>query len=206
MASHDYYTGFGRQDTAYRPDDRRDAPLPLHPQDTSTSKPYNAPPSPVRSPFDDHAYPAYPTPNSSQYNTATNYSSRYEDPMQDSSTLHSYGRGHSSSPYATDPFADQSAIPLQTNKMKDDPYASANSLNDPEQQYGRYDQQKERAPGRQKGWFKGKITYAVYVLTLVQVVVFIVEIVKNGKHGLDSLRPPASPAHVLTSFFFLQPS
>jgi hypothetical protein len=108
--------------------------------------------------------------------------------MQDSHSGYGYGHSNGSghgSGYggSTDPFADQNAIPLQPNKTKHDAFASANSLNDPEQPFPRYDQQKDRAPSRQKGWFKGKITYAVYLLTLVQLAVFIAEIVKNGKTG-----------------------
>ena len=34
---------------------------------------------------------------------------------------------------------------------------------------------------KKRGWFAKPIPYVVYTLTLIQIIVFIAEIVKNGK-------------------------
>ena len=45
-----------------------------------------------------------------------------------------------------------------------------------------------RSRKRKQGWFSGKITWVVYVVTLVQLGVFIGEIVENGEARTFSLR------------------
>lgn len=46
------------------------------------------------------------------------------------------------------------------------------------------DPRKKRRRKVKEGWFKGKITWVVYVVSVVELVVFIAEIIKNGKCGI----------------------
>ena len=60
---------------------------------------------------------------------------------------------------------------------------------------------RRREPEKKKGFFAGKVPWVVYTLTLVQVTVFIVEIVKNctlREHGFDGLLISSSHSHRFT--------
>jgi hypothetical protein len=48
---------------------------------------------------------------------------------------------------------------------------------------------------KEQGWFRGRITWAVFFLTLVQFTVFVVEIVRNGAL-LFSLAPQCAFANM----------
>ncbi|KAH7385908.1 rhomboid family-domain-containing protein [Pyrenochaeta sp. MPI-SDFR-AT-0127] len=157
MAANDYYnTSYGQQPS------RTDAPLPAvpnHPQH---------PVSPVSSPFnDDHTYHSsgaqggYPDTSYSNFNSTSNLNTgqgRYDTP------------GHHS-----DPFADQNAIPLQSQPKMDN--GSPTQYNaDPE----RFGAGVEKRRKKKKGWFSGRVTWVVYILTTVQIGVFVGELIKNG--------------------------
>jgi hypothetical protein len=187
MASNDYYNNqfhhhhqnppYSHQDTSYS---RTNQPLPPIPSSPSgrTPNPYinTSNISPVVSPFDDHTYPAYPRPSQS-YSHMPDYgdpNGRYE-------------------PH--DPFRDSNAIPLQAQQsLKAGGRVSSSptsGMGDAEHQYGsRHDKTSRRSSRHQskpkQGWFKGKITWAVYFLTCVQLIIFIVELVRNG----ERMAPP----------------
>ncbi|TKA73074.1 hypothetical protein B0A49_02157 [Cryomyces minteri] len=152
---------------------REEAPLPPLPplpppstrqtlQDTS---PYYV--SPVTSPFDDRAYPAYPEPSQRGYGSDTGYFGASD--------------GHNNS--HADPFSDPTAVPLRSQKPKLDASVDpAPYMPDSEDPFVRDRKATKRHRKRKgkEGWFTGKVTWVVYVLTLVQIVVFIVEIIKNS--------------------------
>lgn len=123
------------------------------------------PPPPPHSPFDDQQY-SYPHMTPSQ--------------------SHSGASGRTN--HDTDPFDDGNAIPLNGRKYKHDSTASVAPILQPppdddhfvrDAKYGR-----RRRHTRQRsaeGWFRGKITWCCYVLTVVQLIVFVAQLVKNGK-------------------------
>ncbi|KAF2015048.1 rhomboid-domain-containing protein [Aaosphaeria arxii CBS 175.79] len=158
------------------------SPPPPAPPDKSTHSI-----SPVTSPFDDPNN-RYNYPSESQqhlvsggaapagyqgYNDDTTYHgagapSRYDPPAQ-------YGQSH-------DPFADQNAIQLQNQgKMGEhsNPYGA-----DPENHIytgppngGGYPDKRRR---KKKPFLKRKITWVVYILTAVQIGVFVGELIRNA--------------------------
>ncbi|KAF2029241.1 rhomboid-domain-containing protein [Setomelanomma holmii] len=110
------------------------------------------------SPFDDHNY--YSTPNSSGalggYPSNTSYSNQQ------------------------DPFTDHNAIPLHAQPKMDGPHKDNGSPT-------RYNADPEAFPRpsrtrskKKTGWFSGRITWVVYILTTVQIGVFLGELIKNG--------------------------
>ncbi|KAJ9638900.1 hypothetical protein H2199_006760 [Coniosporium tulheliwenetii] len=178
MAANDYYNP--RENSPYSsPYNRReDAPLPPVPSTSPYPRPRIDTPSttnvsPVTSPFDDREYPAYP--HSSQQGLTAD--SAY------------YGAGERRHSRMSDPFTDHNAIQLQSQAPKLD--GSPTRYNaDPEgselhgQPLGAASAQ--RQPSRRarkkkrKGWLSGRVTWVVYILSTVQVGVFIAEIVKQG--------------------------
>ncbi|RMY46719.1 hypothetical protein D0865_09119 [Hortaea werneckii] len=156
MAAHDYY----RQNSYYtNPQDdyarfgyRTDAPLPPLPSSAQS-----------QSPFNDTTYPyKYPTPSQSHAG--------------------SQGRIHDDA----DPFEDENAIPMSGRRPKHDSSATIQPIL-PHQQEDPFvrdaDPHKRRRRRRDKeksGWFSGKITWVVYILSAVELVVFIAEIIKNA--------------------------
>lgn len=182
MAANDYYnssyppTG-PATGHATSPFDRTDAPLPPVPGKQSQHVV-----SPVSSPFNDNSYPPYP----SNGNDATHSSgalggypdTSYHGPPQ-------YAQNTFASPYDTppahghnDPFADQNAIPLQ-NKMSGMSTQPLAYHADPERMYPA-PEKKRRKHKKKEGWFSGRITWVVYILTTVQIGVFVGELIKNG--------------------------
>jgi membrane associated rhomboid family serine protease len=131
--------------------------------------------SPVASPFDDQAYPPY------QSNSNTHSSGAlggYPDSSYHGANTQ-YG-GHNSNygtppPGQPDPFTDQNAIPMQTHPKMDG--SPPRYHTDPE---GMYPQPEKRRRKKKKGWFSGRVTWVVYTLTLVQIGVFVGELIKNG--------------------------
>ncbi|KAK5122069.1 hypothetical protein LTR85_004315 [Meristemomyces frigidus] len=152
MASNDYY----QQNTYHHSD-------PYHDQDYDRYDNHNEaplPPLPTSSPFDDRTYP---------------YS--HQAPSQ--SYLGAGGRIHDDA----DPFEDDNAIPMNGRKPKHDSATTISPIlpGQMEDPFVRdADPRKQRRRRSKDGWFKGKITWVVYVLTVVQLVVFIAELVKNG--------------------------
>lgn len=170
MAANDYYqssypptgpaTGHA---TPAKPFDPTEAPLP--PLPGKQPQPHV---EPAASPFDDRPYThssgalgGYPTTAHGQSDVD------YHGPPQ-------YAHNTFASPYDTppahagqhDPFADHNAIPLQSKP------------GDPERLYPA--PEKRRRHKKKDGWFSGRITWVVYTLTLVQVGVFVGELIKNG--------------------------
>ncbi|KAL1639887.1 hypothetical protein SLS58_007474 [Diplodia intermedia] len=135
--------------------------------------------SPVGSPFTDQAYPAYPQGTHPPTNP---YGPVHGD---DDTAYHGAGSYGQYRPMDNDPFADGSAIPLHAQQPKMD--ASPSRYNgDPEGQAplvgGPDGMRRERSRRHKKksGWFSGKITWVVFTLTVVQIAVFIGEIIKNA--------------------------
>lgn len=77
--------------------------------------------------------------------------------------------------YHEDPFADLNAVPM--HKMKIDATAVESPMEGDERALGDTGRRRKR----NKAWYKGKVTWVVYILTFIQVVVFVVEIIRNGK-------------------------
>ena len=87
-----------------------------------------------------------------------------------------------------DPFHDDNAIPLSDSKKHyssqsvspvmphegDDPFVR-------EIDPSRSRKKKRRRRHAKQGWFTGRITWVVFVLTVVQLIVFLAEIIKNGE-------------------------
>jgi hypothetical protein len=181
MASHDYYNSrnYGydsHQDSPYHDvsNQRLDAPLPSLPGESNY--PSNT--------HENYASPSVPGESNYHSNTHENYASPFNTPFDDS--YNSYNPSRQSLdvyPQQTrshDPFTDNNAIPLQSQ-----PYNKYNKSDKPEspiaaegQRYPPYDQ--SQTQDRVRGWFRGKIPWAVYTLSLIQIIVFIVEIAKNG--------------------------
>jgi hypothetical protein len=87
-----------------------------------------------------------------------------------------------------DPYEDNNSIPLSGRKKHESATSIAPML--PHQQEDPFvrdaDPTRERkSRGRRKdGWFTGQITWVVYTLTVIQLAVFIAELVKNGEIAL----------------------
>jgi hypothetical protein len=164
MAANNYYSSFNNQNTTYEgagnAHGRLDAPLPSVPHSSPSN---NRPVSPIHSPFNDYTYPApHPPPKE-----GGSYPRPYDS---DASFPHSYNN-------EADPFADN--IPLQPQTHKPQLYATSSPTGAMAEAELGPDGKNNKRVGRQ-GWFKGKITYAVFVLSVIQIVVFIAEIAKNG--------------------------
>ena len=116
----------------------------------------NAPLPPLprsHSPYSDHAYPSQ-----------------------------SYG-GSSGRLRDDDPYDDDNSIPLNGRRKHDSATTISPIL--PHQQEDPFvrdaDPRKKRRRKGKDGWFTGKITYVVYVLTVIQIAVFLAEVIKNGE-------------------------
>ncbi|KAF2822026.1 rhomboid-domain-containing protein [Ophiobolus disseminans] len=156
MAANDYYnTAHGQQHgttSQFGKSDSPPSPLP------SNQTPYSSAPSP----FDDNRY--YNTPNSS-------------------GALGGYP-SHSNTSYQgaqQDPFTDHNAIPLHSKPKMD----GHGHKHDDDSSPIRYQVDEEggvrrRKSKKKKGWFQGRVTWVVYILTTVQVGVFVGELIKNG--------------------------
>lgn len=168
MAANDYYNTSYSASGALPPT-HSDSSLP--PLPGSHSQPHSQHSiSPVTSPFDDsnrydyssttHLAHANASSSSAYTDTSYGYHNRYDPPVN----------------HQSDPFGDHSAIPLenQGGKMGEGAASSAVYGADPERKYtgGRRRQK--------KGWFSGRVTWMVYLLTTIQIAVFVGEIVKNG--------------------------
>ncbi|KAF2670311.1 rhomboid-domain-containing protein [Microthyrium microscopicum] len=175
MASNDYYNTHGNshqygghEDSSYHGSRPQDAPLPSLPSeafshDAPSSTTAHSAVSPFSTPFDDHhTYTPY---NQSTQSIDHPYS--YTDSAQQ------------------DPFRDSNAIPLQTKHGASAydhvaPSPTAAMANAEQFGNGGYPPKDEEVSRGPKSWFKGKIPFAVYTISLVQIIVFIVEIIKNA--------------------------
>lgn len=157
MAAHDYYTNNNHNYYNATPYDnysyRNDAPLPPVPQQP-------------QSPLDDRAGP---------------YS--HQAPQ------HSYSGASGRNHHDGDPFDDGNAIPLDGRKPNK--YDSTNTVSpvlpheqdDPFVRDADPRRKRRRTDGlasAKQGWFKGRITWMVFILTFAQIVVFVAELIRNG--------------------------
>ena len=189
MASHNYYNNY----TDSRPYDQhgdlsyhgatglgKDTPLSANP---SESAHYQSPTSTAQY---SHQSPTSTAPYSHQ----SPFSTPFDD---DQRSYHTYNESTQAlnRPYSYadsghhDPFGDRNAIPLKT-KFGKGPYGpdGADSPTTAMANAERFggaadDRSKEVVSRRRDKWFKN-IPYAVYLLSSVQLIVFIVEIIKNG--------------------------
>jgi hypothetical protein len=128
-------------------------------------------------PHNDHDYtnaplPPLPSPSHSPYHDG-NYP--YSHPQYASSNT---GKLHD----PTDPYDDENSIPLSGRRAK---HASATSVapmlpHEQEDPFVRDADPRRKRKRRKDGWFHGKITWVCFVLSIIQIGVFIGEIVKNG--------------------------
>ena len=171
MASHDYYnTGYGNNPPAY------DHTVPP----THT---FNRP-SPSPSPAPSSVYTGYPGPGGHLYSPTTDHDPnhlRYSQQSLGSETGHVVGGRHNDA----DQYSEN--IPLKSHNQ----YANDGPSPDWMKQ-----QPMQRPPGpemgeppvragrkQKKGFFKKKLPWVTYTLTLIQIVVFIVELVKSGVYS-----------------------
>lgn len=161
MAANEFYRDDNSDSRA-----RTDAPLPPLPPsafDRSTEyEPSIQQHTPVTSPFDDPSYRPYG--RESQQSIQSNY--QY------------YGGGRD---YDPNPFSDD--IPLKTNTQNSPsgPYASDQFRYEPERTNTLVaDETRSNRRPKKKGFFSGKTPWVTYVLTLIQSIVFLVELIKNG--------------------------
>lgn len=120
----------------------------------------NAPLPPLprdQSPYSDHLYP-------SQSYSGSSSRLRDDDPYDDDNSIPLNGRKKHDSVQTISPI-----LPHQ----QEDPFVRDV---DPRKKGRRRQQQRQK-----DGWFTGKITYVVFVLTVIQLAVFLAEIVNNGR-------------------------
>ena len=164
MAANEYYN------PSPQPSQRRsDAPLPPLPD------PYSS--------FNSNQYSSSPAPSTRYEETSYHPHGRTSSQSLSSGVPYygagSGGRDHDQTPYADD-------IPLRPQNTKPGPMSP-----DPNHQY--FDPlaaessqdpavgpRRSRRKKRRQGWFSGKITWAVYFFTLVDIVVFIAEIARSA--------------------------
>ena len=128
---------------------------------------------PPTSPFDDQQYPYL-----------------HSQPSQSS-----YGPAHDRMETQSDPFADDDAVPLRKYRPKHDSQASVAPMVtpvyddpfvrdiEPSKRRSKRDSRRDsrRDVPLNEGWFTGRITWVCYFLTVVQIAVFLAEIIRNGK-------------------------
>ncbi|KAF2140704.1 uncharacterized protein K452DRAFT_200449, partial [Aplosporella prunicola CBS 121167] len=183
MAANDYYNP--RRADAPLPPLPPPSPQPVRPQVDTQNLYNNSPimhsnPASAQSPFDDRSYPAYPNPSHNPYGPDANEDTAYHG------NAGMYGQPpHPYEQTPTDPFGDSNAIPLHSQNPKLE--ASPSRYNaDPEYQYplvgdpAQRKSDRRRHKKRKQGWFTGKITWVVFILTLVEICVFIAEIARNA--------------------------
>lgn len=158
MAANEYYS-HGSQNRG-----RSDAPLPPLPPsafDQPNESQHSI--SPITSPFED---PSYRT-----------YSRRSQQSISSNHDYYGGGRDHD-----PNPFSDHN-IPLENHSPKahSGPYAQDQLRYEPDGM-NNYPPQQTRSPRRRKKrMFSGRIAWVTYVFTLIQSIVFVAELIKNGK-------------------------
>ena len=137
----------------------------------------------------------YYDPSSSQHYASSSYDDRsYNDrqyarndaplpsipPSFDDDRAYPYR--HSNAPSQggdSDPFEDDHAIPMGYNRKHDSTATVSPMLLQRETSNPPPNKISRHAPAR-NGWFTGQVTYVVYVLTLIQIAVFIAQLARNG--------------------------
>lgn len=165
MAANDYYNNMSHSQTR-----RNEAPLPPIP---SPYSPYSTNPqqysvSSISSPFDDPSY--RPQGRQSQQNVSGDQGY--------------YGAGGGGHGYDANTYSDD--IPLRPQKRK----SSSDLLNpesrDPDMMRPQMGSRQKSRTGatrrkKKKGLWSGRIPFAVYTFSFIQIVVFIAELIKAGK-------------------------
>lgn len=158
MAANEYY----RDES--RPRGRSDAPLPPLPPsafDPPSESQHSI--SPITSPFED---PSYRT-----------YSRRSQ---QSISSNHDYYGG--SRDHEPNPFSDDNNIPLENHSRKGHHAYVQDHLRYEPDGMNNFSPRQPRSPrSRKKGLFSGRIAWVTYAFTLIQSVVFLAELIKNGR-------------------------
>ena len=166
MAANEYYDSQSIHSVQRRPE----APLPPLPPSTSDDySQHDSAVSPVTSPFDDR-HRIYGGQSEQSFGSRPGYygGGEYHD------------RDHN--PYSDD-------IPLAA-KGSSDRFAPDNSRYDPAGVYNNTGQDPTLSrPQRTRAIFNGKTPWVVYLLTAVQVIVFIIEIVRNGEKATSWIKP-----------------
>lgn len=159
MAANEFYS----DNSAKR--SRTDASLPHPPQSTfdhSTEyEPSIQQNTPVTSPYDDPSYRPYG--RESQQSIQSNY--QY------------YGGGHD---YDSNPFSDDIPLKANTHKSPSAPYSSDQFIIPERTNTLAAEETRSNQRPKKKGFFSGKTPWVTYVLTLIQSIVFLVELIKNG--------------------------
>ena len=160
MAANEYYNDPAHP-ANYRPDDK--PTVNTHVSQDPYS-PYNSHHVYQPSPF------ASPTPDSASYHT-------YDHGSSNNTPYYATGGGRENEP---NPFSDD--IPLRPNVSKADSGGAFQDHlpNDPTVLDAPADNGRPRRARKKRGFFAKKIPWVVYFFTLVQCIVFIVELVKNG--------------------------
>jgi membrane associated rhomboid family serine protease len=175
MAANEYYNTAYNNHPAYRPsNDAYNDQHPLSRYNSHTTGPVSPLPS---TPYEDRPLPQAPDDGRA-----------YQIPHQQPAPPYSGPGAHANQD--ADPYDDENAIPmsgrrkhdstttlqpiLQRNEDVEDPFVRDADPNKPRRRGGR------GGPPQRDGWFSGRITWVVYTLTLVQVIVFIAEIIKNA--------------------------
>ena len=124
-----------------------------------------------------------PLPSQSAYTPHSPYGGDTY-PYSHQTPAQSYSGASGGFPEESDPFDDGDAIPLNSRKAKHDSTHSIAPILPHEQEdpfVRDVDQRRKKRLKQDDGWFTGKITWVVFVLTIIQLIVFIAEIIKNGK-------------------------
>lgn len=218
MAANDYFNSYSHQQQQYQheeppqpyhsafdtPSQQHTVPPSYHSQAPSiqgsapsrvgSARPQEMPPvSPFEAPFDDHVYPAPPAVPPHRQDSSNSYG-------QDSQY---YGQGGGGRPQDGMGYS-RDDIPLRENPQVPAKDASTDHVYDPNLNDHVYDAGESGIPSHLKNQKRNSrmsevmgmglmnkkkgIPFVTYTLTLVQVVVFIVEIVKNCKfvgHGRE---------------------
>lgn len=161
MAANEYYDSHSIRSVQRRPE----APLPpLPPSNSDDISQHESAISPITSPFDDR-HRIYEGQSEHSFGSHQGYHG-------------GFGEGHDREP---NPYSDDIPLSAKGNSDRFAPdnlgYASGGMYNNPAQ-----DPALNR-PQRTRAIFSGKIPWVVYLLTTIQIVVFIVEIVRNGEKG-----------------------
>jgi len=164
MAANDYYHTTGQSYT------RNDVPFPPAPSERTQHSV-----SPVSaSPFDDRPY--LPDSSSGALGGHPDHyaNTEYISPAQSNSDPHMSNGRH------PDPFTDQNAIPLQ-HQTKAGAHHPTQYDEDPEIYGLGVEPARKHRKKRKEGWLSGRVTWVVYILTTVQIAVFVGELIKNGR-------------------------
>lgn len=198
MAANDYYNPTSRQQApqqAYNyqsynspaPQDYR-PPISAAPSYHSQagSRPGTVPPrgndttspiSPFEAPFDDHVYPMNaPTQHRYDSESTLGQDTRYYGAQSSGRPLESSNSYQDDIPLREHPG-------LKPQDSTDHVYDAADPAAPARLEEGRGKPNRMSGMGMFKGP-KGRIPWVTYVLTIIQVAVFIAEIVKNGKHNI----------------------